>query len=166
MLHSQVDLQRLGELQVSAADEESAVESQQTALRSYEHRLRELIEICRSSGITPIFATQPALYGDGIDEPTGVDLGRIKMGEHINGHLKWEILQMYNRATEEVAADSSCLRIVLGDRMPKSSRYFYDYHHFNNAGCARVADIVAEELTPYLKARALDLEQASGHDPR
>ena len=43
--------------------------------------------------------------------------------------------------------------IDLAHELPKTSRLFYDFVHFNNDGSAAVADIVAARLAPFLAAR-------------
>ena len=37
--------------------------------------------------------------------------------------------------------------------MPKSSRYFSDFMHFNNDGTALVAELIDRSLCPYLARR-------------
>jgi len=34
--------------------------------------------------------------------------------------------------------------------MPKSSRYYYDYHHFTNDGADVVAELIHGELSDFL----------------
>ena len=92
--------------------------------------------------------TQPALFGDGADPTTGVELARVKVNGRGNGHLEWRLLEMVNDVTRRVAAEQGVVLIDLARELPKDSKYFYDYLHFSNAGAARVGEIVAAHLAP------------------
>lgn len=120
-------------------------------LMSYRGRLRSLIQICREYRITPIFITQPALYGPGRDPITGVDLGRITVQPARGGQMAWEVLDLYNQATREIAKEEDILLIDLAAKMPRSSRYFYDFIHFTREGAKVVAQILVPELLPHAK---------------
>lgn len=116
----------------------------------YEKRLKQLVMLCRNNSILPVLITQPALYGEGIDNQTGTDLAGIEINK-ISGHTKWQILQLYNNATKKIAEEDGVLAIDLANKLPKSSKYFYDYLHYTNAGCKKVADIIYQDLSNYLK---------------
>jgi lysophospholipase L1-like esterase len=118
-------------------------------LKPYAARLSQLIRMCREHGITPIFLTQPALYGPQVDEATKVNLGTIKIGK-INGKLEWELLELYNEVTREVGAANGVPVIDLARQMPKNSNYYYDYFHFTDEGSQKVAQIIYEDLAPIL----------------
>jgi len=113
--------------------------------------LRVLIRICRDAGIQPVLITQPALYGAGRDPVTGVDLELVEVRRDQNGTMAWRILDLYNDVTRPVADEADCPLIDLAHELPKSSEYFYDYHHFTNAGAGAVAEVVANGLSTSLK---------------
>ena len=48
--------------------------------KTYEMQLKTLIRICKENNILPVLMTQPALYGPGRDDVTGVDLSHDKDG--------------------------------------------------------------------------------------
>lgn len=123
-----------------------------TYLAGYEKRLKSLIEISMGSGIEPVLMTQSALFGDVIDEATGVNLGKLKI-DTMNGSLRWEVLELYNGVTRSVAAEKSVLCIDLAKEMPKDSRYYYDFYHYNNLGAERAAEIIYGHLAPFLSRR-------------
>ncbi|MEW6660457.1 MAG: SGNH/GDSL hydrolase family protein [Thermodesulfobacteriota bacterium] len=118
--------------------------------RPYEMRLQALVQICRANHILPVLMTQPALYGPGRDDVTGVDLSQIKVWEGINGGFYWSILELYNEVTRKVAREEKVLLIDLARELPKSSKYYYDFIHYDNVGAAKVASIIYQHLEPYL----------------
>ena len=95
--------------------------------------------------------TQPALFGDGIDPATGVNLARIQVRGSANGRIWWRVQEMYNDVTRRVAADRHVLLIDAARELPKDSRLFYDLVHFTNEGAARMGEIIAAHLEPHLR---------------
>jgi hypothetical protein len=60
------------------------------------------------------------------------------------------VLGLYN---DVVKSFSSQVKVIdLASLMPKSSLYYYDFMHYTNAGCGKIAAILSKELLPYLKA--------------
>jgi lysophospholipase L1-like esterase len=121
-------------------------------LAGYRSRIETLIQQCREIEAVPILLTQPTLFGPARDPETGVDLARMAVGQ-LNGDVQWQILELYNSTTREVAREQDVPLVDLAQQLPKDSRYYYDYYHFTNAGAAQVAVLVERELTPIL-ARA------------
>lgn len=119
-------------------------------LAGYRRRLQSLIERCRDNGIQCALATQPALYGEGVDPLTRVDLESIQVGE-VDGWTQWQLLEKYNRATLEVGQELEVTVIDVASQLPKSSKYFYDLTHYNLEGAVEVAKIIHDELAPVLK---------------
>lgn len=148
--HSLVDLHGFATSQVSQADMEKTLAWHQRYLVLYEERLRQLIDDCRQKGIDPVFVTQPALYGDGIDPQTGVDLLGVQAGPGNNGALSWKILEAYNDVTRSVCSRKGIYLIDLALLMAKDSQYYYDFVHYTNKGSQKVAEIIAAALEPYL----------------
>ena len=121
-------------------------------LAGYESRLKALVDRCQSLGIECVLITQPVLYGVGFDDATSIDLEKIQVGE-VDGAAQWQLLQQYNQVTLSVGASRGVPVIDLANKLPKSSRYFYDLTHYNNAGAEKVASILYEELSPILLER-------------
>jgi lysophospholipase L1-like esterase len=121
----------------------------------YRERVSRLVRACRQAGIEPVLLTQPALYGPGIDDLTGVDLGTIEVDPHdgTSGFVAWATLEAYNDVLREVGRAEGVTVVDLARRLPKSSRLFYDFVHFTSAGAAEVAHLTAGDLCPLLSAR-------------
>jgi lysophospholipase L1-like esterase len=124
-------------------------------LPAYAERLEELVRLSRQAGMEPVFLTQPALYGEAIDDVTGVDLAVVEVDrEHLlNGRAAWELLEMYNDVTRTVGAQQGVLVVDVARALPKSSRLFYDFVHFTNEGAAAVARVTHAALCPLLARR-------------
>jgi lysophospholipase L1-like esterase len=123
------------------------------SLKYYRARLEQLVRVSRAHSIEPVLITQPTLYGPGIDPVTGVDLGRIKLGDNLNGGLMYAVMDLYNATMRQVGAENSVLVIDLAREMPRNSAYYYDYLHYTEAGAAKVAEIIYEDLKPFLAER-------------
>jgi len=121
-------------------------------LAPYEARLRHLASRTREGGIEPVLITQPALYGDAIDPTTGVDLAPLDFYGR-RASTAWKVLELYHDVTRRVASDTGVLLVDFARRMPKDSGLFYDWVHYTNAGAEKVAEIVADDLVPFLAAR-------------
>jgi lysophospholipase L1-like esterase len=126
---------------------------QEPLLAAYASRLKELIRLCKQNQIEPIFVTQPCLPGEVVDSISSVNLATFPMSAEINGKLFWKYMELYNAETKKVAETSGVFLVDLANELPKSSAYFYDLIHYNNAGNARVAEIISIQLIPYLRKK-------------
>jgi lysophospholipase L1-like esterase len=142
-----LEIQKEKELEII---NEKFKEHKENYLEGYSIRLKNLIKISRENNIRPVLITQPALYGNEIDDVTKVDLGTIAV-EGANGKIAWKIFEFYNDITREVGRAQKVLVIDLAKEMPKSTRYYYDYYHFTNAGTEKVAEIIHNKLQPFLE---------------
>jgi lysophospholipase L1-like esterase len=150
--HSELDLTKLTRLEHDSKLTATTLAQQDVPARRYAERLNAIVDLCRANGIEPVFATQPALYGDAIDPATGVDLAIIQVRGALNGRLQWRVLEMYNDAMRRVARDRGVLLVDAAVEMPKDSRLYYDLLHFTNEGAAHLGELVADRVEPYLKA--------------
>lgn len=167
-----LDLRRLPHLSYAGRRPEKALrEHHERYLPGYRERLQRLLTQCRNAGVVPVLVTQPALYGPAIDDRTGVDLGTmvVNEGRKINGALAWEILELYNDVTRELARDQAVPLVELARSLPKSSRLFYDFVHLTGEGAQAVATIMAADLCPTLARARPDLQTSpcpeKGHWP-
>lgn len=145
--HQTIDLALADTLTLpqSTIDKELSHHSE-TFIPAYRARILDLVNTCKTNGITPVFITQPAWYGGNIDKATGTNLRKIKMREGSNGELWWQILQLYNEQLISLGISENFLTIDVANQLEKKSEYFYDYLHNTNEGAERIAQIVAQEL--------------------
>lgn len=129
-------------------------------LAAYRRRLEDLVSISRRNGIEPVLLTQPVLYGGGVDDQTGVNLETVDV-RGLNGEVMWEVLELYNDATRDVGARQGVHVIDLARSLEKSSRFFYDFHHFTTEGAERVAKLVYDSLCPFLARKYPDYLRGS-----
>jgi lysophospholipase L1-like esterase len=152
--HEEIDLRKQGSLEVPAAVQKKTLANYRDHyLKYYRARLETLIRDCRTNGIVPVFITQPSLYGPALDPVTGVDLAKIKLGDDLNGGLMYAALDMYNDTLRQVCGQEQVKVIDLARQMPHNSAYYYDYLHYTEAGAAEVAQIIYQDLQPFLAKR-------------
>jgi hypothetical protein len=167
MLHDPVDMTKLVSRDVTEKQaDEFLNEHRMKYLKPYSQRLAKLIEICKEHEIEPIFITQPYLLGEGIDDVSGVNLGTVVMRSY-NGHVAWEILELYNDVLRKTAKEHQIPVIDLAREFPKSSRYYYDFYHYTNEGSTLVAEIIYKHLNPLLEKKysfMLNRQTTSGRE--
>ncbi|MEQ8667516.1 MAG: GDSL-type esterase/lipase family protein [Rhodospirillales bacterium] len=113
---------------------------------AYRERIDALVALVRDHGIEPVLITQPALFGPATDPATGFDLGATRHEDvtgAVDGATRWQVLEAYNDVLRSVAGQRGVALIDLARDLPKDSRLFYDWIHYNKAGQAKVARIVS-----------------------
>jgi len=152
LMHQFIELRRVPYRDPSkdTADRYIASHTQDSALRAFQDRVNRLIAICHANGIEPVLITQPILVGFGVDDLTKVDLARISIDPGLNGNTQWRILEAFNDVTRRVGREQNVIVVDLAHRLPKSSRYYYDFIHYTNAGAQAIADILYQDLCPAL----------------
>ncbi len=123
---------------------------QESLLPAFDGRIHQLLKLCRDNNIMPVYVTVPALFGDAVDDVTGVNLGTMAVSDNENGHLKGALLEMYNQRILDLRTEHVIV-IDLAHELPKSSRYFSDFYHFTNEGAALVADLIHKDLMPVIQ---------------
>jgi lysophospholipase L1-like esterase len=147
----EIDLKRLPTLEVSPEAKAAIIQAhKEKYLRPYETRLKRLLDISTAHHMQPALLTQPVLYGNVIDDVTGVNLGKVKVTKEMNGEVAWEVLELYNGVTRKVGREAGVPVIDLATELPKTSRYFYDPMHYTNQGAEQVGEIVYRHLSPWL----------------
>jgi lysophospholipase L1-like esterase len=156
LIHQQIDLKTQGYLDIPEAEQKLSFAENVNAqfLNGYEERLTKIIEVCRKSGIEPVFVTQPLLAGFGTDDVTGVDLARVRAyGPRQTGKMYWEVVEAYNDVTRKVGMANGVLVCDLAREMPKSSRYFYDFIHYTPDGAREIAKLLGRDICPSLQKK-------------
>lgn len=143
--HRNLDLEKLNHVIVDSVTLSLENEKHADFLILYETRLKELISLTRHLNIKPILITQPTLLGDGVDDLTGVNLETVEYAG-FNGQVYWSALELYNTVTKNVGKKTNTVVIDLANKLPKSSRYFYDGLHYTNEGAEKISDILSQEL--------------------
>jgi lysophospholipase L1-like esterase len=152
--HSEIDLKTAERLVLDPDVMERTEAEYRQYLPGYAQRLGEIADLTRANGIQPVWITQPALFGDGRDPATGVELATIKVNGRGNGHLEWRLLEMHNDVMRQIGRERDIPLIDLARELPKDSRYFYDFLHFTNDGSEKVGEIVAAQLAAVLSGKS------------
>ncbi len=152
LIHKEVDFRNLPDTILNNTTTQSILSAQQPFLTGYRNRLQELIQLCKANGTTPILLTQPSLYGAYTDPATGVVMNNkyLPIGDNArNNLLQEQILESYNDVVRSFRSEVPV--IDLARLMPKNTSLYYDFIHFNKAGAAEVASLLAGALQPLLK---------------
>lgn len=149
--HSFVDFIKMPALVLGDQVIAARLEAQKPYVAAYRERLVRIIDMAEKNKSMLILITQPLLWGAGKDPVTGVDLGTARMSAERNGLLYSNLLELYNEETRLAGKEKGILVIDLARLMPHDSRYYYDGIHFSNTGAEKVAEIVSEQLLPYLE---------------
>jgi len=152
LMHKEVDFAALKDTVLTENYTANILKKQTTYLVQYRQRINNMIAICKANNVKPILLTQPSLFGNYTDSATMVNMGNkiIPQATPIcNAALMGNVLQLYN---DVVKSFSNQVKVVdLAALMPKNSNYHYDFIHYTNAGCGKIAAILAKELIPYFK---------------
>jgi lysophospholipase L1-like esterase len=153
LIHKEVDFLTLKDTVLDAAYTAAVLKKQDGYLAKYRQRIIDMVAICKSSNTVPILLTQPSLFGDYTDSAT-----MIKMSNKIipdaqpvtNSITTQKVLELYNNVVRSFSKE---VKVVdLAAKMPKNSGYYYDFIHYNSAGCGKIAAILSAELMPFIKA--------------
>ena len=107
----------------------------------FEQNLRALAAISRSAGATPVFLTQPVLWG----APAGdwEALLWVPYGRNVKPDRLWQVMERFNDVTRRVAAELDIPLVDLARQLPKSTDVFYDDDHYTVSGARQVGRLVA-----------------------
>lgn len=143
-----LNLKTLSSVEVSAIESERTLKLHRSRyLPSFRARLEELVARTAKLGAKPVLMTQPALYGNVVDAETGLVIDKLEVsGTGLPAQLQWEVLELYNAVTRDVAATHGLHLIDLARQVPKDSSLYFDWIHYSNIGAEVVAELVANEL--------------------
>jgi len=146
LFHQEIEVKKLVDHPLPDAIFITRLGRQSQYLKGYKERTDSIIMMCKNAGVQPIFLTQPSLFGSYTDSITGIDMTNKWMNQKDpeNSLLQEKVLELYN---DVLRSDSSRIMVIdLARKMPKDSRYYYDFIHFTNEGAEKVAEILAGEL--------------------
>jgi lysophospholipase L1-like esterase len=121
----------------------------EAALDQYERNLRALVDEAEQQGLRLVLATQPAIYRDGLSEAAA---GLLWFGLRQGGEVRYSpavmrrALALFNARMLKTCAARGVECVDLAAAMSGVERYFYDDVHFNEAGAAAVAELLAEHF--------------------
>ncbi len=153
LIHKEVDFLSLKDTLLSAAYTNAVIKKQDLHLTQYRQRIMDMIAICKASNVKPVLLTQPSLFGDYTDSVTKINIGNKILPDTdpvTNSILAQKILELYNDVVRSFGKEVKV--IDLAALMPKNSSYYYDFIHYTNTGCAKIAAILSVELIPFIKA--------------
>jgi lysophospholipase L1-like esterase len=126
------------------------------ALEEFERNLRALAAGARAHGCKLVLLTQPALWGD--DLPAEVErllwLGGQGDFQSVPGARYYAAgalqrgLERFNEIVRGTAQSAGLVAVDLAHEVGRDPAYFYDDVHLNEAGSARVAEVLARALAP------------------
>jgi lysophospholipase L1-like esterase len=152
LIHKDVDFLSLKDTVLTEAYSAAIIKKQDAYLVQYRERIAEMLSICKANHVQPILITQPSMFGNYTDSATMREMGNKMIPDAdpvSNAALMQKVLELYN---DVVRSFGNQVKVVdLAALMPKNSNYFYDFIHYTNAGCSKIAAIVSKELIPYLK---------------
>ena len=138
----------LSEGEAIPADGEAKLAAARAMQSAYAGRLQLLISLLRDAGTRPVFMTQPTVAGMARDPTTGKDLSRVQ-----DGLFWYKSLETFNDTMRQVASAEHAYLIDLEHAMPKDTKYYWDPIHYTDAGAAKVAEVAAAGLLPYLEQK-------------
>jgi len=162
---NELNILTLKHIKNTIVEEEAIIEKHRhNLIQSYRVRLEKLVELALDHQIDPVLITQPVLYGNSVDDITGVALDDIDVYGGTNGKIGWRELELYNDITRQVGKNHGVFVIDLARELPKSSLYYYDLVHYSNEGCEKVAEILCSHLVPHLAEKYPTQYQVAGSD--
>ncbi len=151
LVHAELDLKTMKTADLTAERRAALLKAHAEGAAAYGRRLAGLVKLCRDNGIEPVLATQPLLCGRGKDPATGADLERLSAGdEFVNCAGQWAALELYNAETRRAGRELGVTVSDLAGRLPKDSRYYYDFSHFTAEGADKAAALVYGDACPRL----------------
>jgi len=153
LIHKEVDFASLKDSALTEALQTAVLKKQDPYLAAYRGRIAEMIAICKANNVIPVLLTQPSLFGNYTDSTTMTAMGNkiIPGAEPLtNAALAGKVLELYNDVVRTFSNQVKVIDLAL--QMPKNSGYYYDFIHYTNSGCSKMATIISKELIPYIKA--------------
>jgi hypothetical protein len=153
LIHKDVDFATLKDTLLPEPYVAAILKKQDTYLMQYQQRISDMIAICKASNVKPVLLTQPSLFGDYTDSTVMISMRNKILPDTdplTNSITAQKVLERYNDVVRSFGKEAKVIDLAV--LMPKNSSYYYDFIHYTNAGCAKIATILSAELMPYIKA--------------
>lgn len=128
------------------------------ALAIYRENLIELVRACQTRNVECVFLTQSLLYSPQLTGRakalwwSGALGSKATSNEYLSEAAYAGALERFNDVTRAVAREFDCPLVDLAKLLrDDDGQYYYDTLHFNNAGAAAAAEIVAQALMGLLR---------------
>jgi lysophospholipase L1-like esterase len=123
------------------------------ALRQYESRVEAIVRLARSFELRPVFVTQPTLWDKDLGEHAKslLWLGDISKHEYLSAEAGRAGIDRHNDALMHVCEKLS-VECISTSSMNAQEQYYYDDFHYNEAGAAELARIIADHLISHASA--------------
>lgn len=123
-------------------------------LEQFRMNLQTFIGICRGRKITPVLLTMAnRLKADPDPIVQKTFIKRMGRRSGIGYQQYKDLFDSFNEAIRDKAKENGVLLIDLAALVPQESQYIYDVVHFNESGCEKAAQIIADKLRPLLLTR-------------
>ena len=152
LIHKDVNFSTLKDTTFHEQYINTILKKQDVYLNHYRQRIIEIITLCKASKVHPILITQPSMFGNYTDSTTKLNMANkiIPDAEPVtNAALMEKILEKYNDVVRSFGNEVKVIDLAV--LLPKNSMYYYDFMHFTNAGCSKIAVIISKQLIPYIK---------------
>ena len=120
-------------------------------ISEYQKNINYIADLAQQNSIRIIFMTQPTIWRPDL-LPAERSLLWMGWKKHLNSGYYYSVealaegMKQYNDALLEICEQRKLECIDLADKLPKNTNVFYDDLHLNEAGSARVAEIVKNYL--------------------
>lgn len=133
-------------------------------MAAFERNLKTLVGICRVHGIRLALVTVRTAYARMQPIDVQMALAQSDLMEHstlsLAGHYRG-----YEAINSIIRKTAATYRLPLIDQaaiLPSGEMHFADSVHFNDAGSAALAFLVADQIAPYLKPKPVELAISQG----
>lgn len=117
-------------------------------LKDYRRDLLSVVEAARLRGSELLLVTQPTMWRANLPKELDDLLWEQTDDAAYTTRVLAEMMAKYNDVLIEVAKETNTRYLDLASQLPADTTVFYDDCHFNDSGCDKVAQAVADALRP------------------
>jgi len=117
-------------------------------LADYRRDLLTVVETARLRGPSLLLVTQPTMWRADLPKELDDLLWEQTNDAAYTTRVLAEMMAEYNKVLIEVAKETNTRYLDLANQLPADTTVFYDDCHFNDSGCNKVAEAIANALHP------------------